>query len=84
MDVNVTSWGEVEVTAETTVSINLDDVLNGVSVAELIDALETRDSIHEMLMCVDSDIIQEHMEIRRGGFTLAAETEIVGRRFIIE
>lgn len=40
MDVNVTSWGEVEITAETTVTIDLDDVLNEVSVEKLIDALD--------------------------------------------
>lgn len=127
MYVNVTSWGEVEITAETTVTIDLEDVLNKCSTdqllealnyqgvdwvatmvnggdvdaileeigeedlkayvkdnglgtvdpvlddfctQELIDELNTRDSIHEMLDCVDSDIIQEHMEKRRGGFTL--------------
>lgn len=128
MNVNVTSWGEVEITAETTITVNLDDVLNEASAKQLIDALDysgtdwigtlvkkqdaesileeideedlrqyvkdngiiigensslddfstqelvdelgVRDSIHEMLMCVSSDIIQEHMEKRRGGFTL--------------
>lgn len=40
MDVNVTSWGEVEITAETTVTIDLDDILNEASVEKLIDALD--------------------------------------------
>lgn len=40
MDVNVTSWGEVEITAETTVTIDLEDVLNEVKTDQLIDALD--------------------------------------------
>ena len=127
MDVSITSWGEVEITAETTITVDLDDVLNEVSVEQLIDALDwqgadwvgtivkkqgaesildeideddlkayvkdnglgavdatlddfgiqelidelnARNCVHDMLMCVDSEFIQEHMEQCRGGFTL--------------
>ena len=86
MDVNVTSWGEVEITAETTVTIDLEDVLNEVKTDQLIDALDyngtdwvgvliEKSGASAVLEEVGEEDLKEY--IRENGLSVDTETDFV-------